>query len=102
MPITITARHCEISEELKQRAQSVVDRLEVLASRSFDGTLVFDVAPTSATAELRLKGGKGEPLVATGEAKDHRSALDRAEEKIRRQLEKDTASRRGLGARDAV
>jgi len=64
MPITITARHCEISEELKQRAQSVVDRLEALASRSFDGTLVFDVAPTSATAELRLKGGKGEPLDA--------------------------------------
>lgn len=79
-----------------------MDRLEALASRPFDGTLVFDVAPTSSTAELRLKGGKGEPLVATGEAKDHRSALDRAEEKIRRQLEKETASRRGRGARDAV
>jgi ribosomal subunit interface protein len=102
MPITITARHCEISDELKQRAQAVLERLESLASRPLEGTLVFDVAPTSATAEIRMKGGKGEPLVATGEAKDHRSALDRAEEKIRRQLEKEAGSHRARGARDAV
>lgn len=102
MPITITARHCEISEELKQRAHAVLERLQAQARRDLEGTLVFDVAPTSATAELRLKGGKGEPLVATGEAKDHRSALDRAEEKIRRQLEKEVVSRRARGARDAV
>ncbi len=102
MPITITARHCEISDELKQRAQAVLDRLESLASRSLDGTLVFDVAPTSATAEIRVKGGRGEPLVATGEARDHRSALDRAEDKIRRQLEKEAVNHRGRGARDAV
>ncbi len=102
MPVTISARHCDISEELKTRAQAVMERLETLASFPLEGTLVFDVAPTSATAEFRLKGGKGEPLVATGEAKDHRSALDRAEEKIRKQLERGSTSRRGRGARDAV
>ena len=34
---------------------------------------------------------RGEVLVAKGEADDHRTALDRAEDKIRRQVEKASA-----------
>jgi ribosome-associated translation inhibitor RaiA len=34
---------------------------------------------------------RGEVLVAKGEAEDHRTALDRAEEKLRRQVERATA-----------
>jgi len=102
MQTTITARHCEISEELRQRAESVLQRLTALANRPVDGTVVFDVAPQVASVEIRIHISSGEVFVATGEDKDHRSALDRAEDKVKRQLDKSIGSRRSRGARDAT
>jgi ribosome-associated translation inhibitor RaiA len=58
MQTTITARHCEINEALRERARSVVD--------------------------------------------DHRTALDRAEEKLRRQLDKDRDNPKARRSRDSV
>ena len=102
MTTSITARHCEISDELRARASTILSRLGSLVSDPVDGTIVFDVAPTASTAEIRLRGGKGESFNATGEDKDHRSALDRAEEKIRRQLDKTAQAKRGRGAKDVA
>ncbi len=102
MQMTITARHCDISEELRQRAEVVLTRLADHVPRALDGTVVFDSAPT-AQAEIRLHSGKGEVIVATGEDRDHRSALDRAEEKVKRQLEKSAGQlRRARGVKDGV
>lgn len=102
MRTTISARHCEISDELRQRADEVLKRLEAVVNRPVDGTIVFDVAPQLSTVEIRIHSSSGELFVATGEAKDHRSALDRAEEKVKRQLEKAAGTRRDRGARDAA
>jgi ribosomal subunit interface protein len=102
MTTSITARHCEISDELRQRAEAVLTRLSAMLASPVDGTVVFDVAPAASTAEIRLRGGKGESLNATGEDRDHRSALDRAEEKIRRQLDKVVPTKRGRGAKDVA
>jgi len=87
---------------LRARAETILTRLGALLSEPVDGTVVFDVAPTASTAEIRLRGGKGESLNASGEDKDHRSALDRAEAKIRRQLEKTPQAKRGRGAKDVA
>jgi ribosomal subunit interface protein len=86
MKPTITTRHCEISEALRERAASVVERLQTLASRPMDSTVVFGLDGTGQTVEIRLHLARGEVLVARGEGVDHRSALDRAEEKLRRQV----------------
>jgi ribosomal subunit interface protein len=94
MQTTITARHCEISEALREHARSVVERLGAFAHRPIESAIVFDREGTQATAELRLHASRGEVLVARGEADDHRSALDRAEEKLRRQLQKVAKPRR--------
>jgi ribosomal subunit interface protein len=102
MRTSISARHCEISEELRERAVSVLQRLTALVDRPVDGTVVFDVAAQTASAEIRIHSSAGELFVASGEDKDHRSALDRAEDKVRRQLEKSTGSKRGRSAKDAV
>jgi ribosomal subunit interface protein len=88
MQTTITARHCEISDALKERARAVVERLGSIATRPIESAVVFDTEGQVQTAELRLHVARGEVLVARGEAADHRSALDRAEEKLRRQLER--------------
>jgi ribosomal subunit interface protein len=102
MQMTITARHCDISEDLRQRAAVVLNRLADHVPRAVDGAVVFDNSPT-AQAEIRLHGGRGEVFVATGEDRDHRSALDRAEEKVKRQLEKNISqSRRARGTKGGV
>jgi ribosomal subunit interface protein len=90
MRTVITALHCEIPEALKERAEAIVDRLNHLASRAHDCTVVFGVeaANSMATAEVRLHLPPGKILVAKGEDVDHRTALDRAEEKLRNQLDK--------------
>ncbi len=102
MRTTISARHCEISDELRQRAEAVLQRLTALVNRPVDGTLVFDVAPQLSTVEIRIHSSDGELFVATGEEKDHRTALDRAEDKVKRQLDKSASARRSRGTRDAA
>jgi ribosomal subunit interface protein len=91
MQTTITARHCEISDALRERALTVVERLGTIATRPMEASVVFDTDGQQQTAELRLHLATGDLLVAGGEAADHRSALDRAEEKLRKQLEKASA-----------
>ncbi|MGH7535123.1 MAG: ribosome hibernation-promoting factor, HPF/YfiA family [Gemmatimonadales bacterium] len=91
MKTAITARHCEISEALRERARTVLERLGSIAQRPIEATVVFDTDGIAQTAELRLHVARGEVLVASGDASDHRTALDRAEEKLRRQLEKASA-----------
>ena len=78
MQTTITARHCEISDALRERALTVLERLGNIASRPMEATVVFDAEGTQQTAELRLHVARGEVLVAKGEGEDHRTALDRA------------------------
>ena len=88
METTITARHCEVSDPLRERAITVVERLGNLAPRPMEMTVVFDAEGDLQTVELRLHVARGEILVAKGEGSDHRSALDRAEQKLRRQVER--------------
>lgn len=99
MQPTITARHCEISDALRDRAVSVVERLGTLASRPMESTVVFDTDGIELTVEIRLHLARGEVLVAGGDGPDHRTALDRAEEKLRRQIER--ASERSRRSRSA-
>jgi ribosome hibernation promoting factor len=97
MQTTITARHCEISEALRERAITVVERLGKVTPRPMEMVVLFDTDGLEQTAELRLHMAGGEILVAKGEGSDHRTALDRAEEKLRRRVER--ASERPRKAR---
>jgi ribosomal subunit interface protein len=88
MQTTITARHCEIDDALRERALAVTDRLATFAPRPLEAAIVFDEDGQQRVVELRLRVARGEILVAKGEGGDHRTALDRAEDKLRRQLDK--------------
>jgi ribosomal subunit interface protein len=88
MQTTITVRHCEIPDGLRERAITVVERLGKVTPRPMEMTVLFDTDGQAQTAELRLHLARGEMLVAGGEGADHRTALDRAEEKLRRQVER--------------
>ncbi|MBM4188755.1 MAG: HPF/RaiA family ribosome-associated protein [Gemmatimonadetes bacterium] len=92
----VTTRHGEVDPGLRERAESILERLAEFARRAVEGAVVFDTDGGEQTAELKLHLPGGRVLIATGAAPDHRSALDRAEDKIRRQIDRSTtAARRG-------
>ena len=93
MRITISARHCEITDTLKERATALAERLAQASPHALDATIVFDAAPLTQSVEIRLHARGRKVLVGIGEGADHRTALDRAEEKLRPQLEKATRTR---------
>ena len=101
MQTTITARHCEVPGALRERAFVIAERLAALASRPLDAAVTFGTDGLQQVAELRLHDSRGELFVATGEGADHRTALDRAEEKLRRQLERANGRPRRSRARPA-
>ena len=88
MQTTITARHCEVTEALRERALAVTERLAQLSPHALEATVVFDAAPLAHSVEIRLHARGRKMLVGAGEGTDHRTALDRAEEKLRPQLVK--------------
>jgi ribosomal subunit interface protein len=88
MQTTVTARHCEIPDVLRERAITVIERLGAQAPRPIESTVVFDTDGLQQTVEIRLHVARGEVLIAKGDGADHRTALDRAEEKLRRQIER--------------
>ena len=97
MDIIITARHGEVPEALRLRAEQVVTRLARLALRPTAANVTFDTARQRALAEVRLTAARGVLYVASGEAADHRTALDRVAAKLRRQLDKAVPSPRRAG-----
>jgi ribosome-associated translation inhibitor RaiA len=85
---TVTARHCEIPEDLRARALEVSDRLAKVAHRPQRMEVVFDDDHQQKVVELKMWLPRGQACVATGEAADFRSALDRAADRLRVQLAK--------------
>ena len=88
MRITITARHCEVPDELRARARRLVERLSRMATRPHDAQVLFDEDHGTPAVEVRVHTARGMVHVGAAEAPDHRSALDRAAAKVRRQLDK--------------
>ena len=88
MRITITARHVEIPDELRARARTLLDRLGKVAARPHDAQVVFADDHGEAAVEVRLHTARGKVYVGKALADDHRTALDRATQRVRRQLDK--------------
>ena len=99
MRITITARHCDVPDELRDRARTLLERLQKVASRPHDAQAIFSDDHGTPTVELRLHSGRGVVHVGTAGGTQHRTALDRAAAKVRRQLDKATPARRRAAER---
>jgi ribosome-associated translation inhibitor RaiA len=101
MRVTITARHTDVSDDLRRRARELVERLARVAPRPEDAQVIFGDDHDVAVVELRLHVARGDVLVGRAEGTDHRSALDRAAARVRRQLDKSPAKRTGPARRRA-
>jgi ribosomal subunit interface protein len=89
MRTTVTARHCEIPDELRGRAEALIAKTAKAAHRPQRAEIVFDADHGQKVVEVQLYLARGQVKVATAEADDFRSALDRAMDKVRNQLDKD-------------
>ena len=99
MQVTITARHCDVPETLRERARTQLARLARLAPRPHHGKVLF-IADHGPTVEIQLHVPHGEIHVGRAQGADHASALDLAVAKVRRQLDKSPRRRRkGSGRR---
>jgi len=101
MNTTITQRHCEIPEDLKDRATSLVERVSKLAHRPVSAEVVFDDDHNSKIVELILHLPRGQTRVASAEAVDFLTALDRAGDKLKHQLGKDDGGANGRRKKNA-
>ena len=90
MRTTVTARHCDIPDELRTRAEEVVEKLAKAAHRPQSADVVFDVDHGQKVVELQFHLPRGQVRIASAEAEDFRSALDRAVSKMRNQLDKNS------------
>jgi ribosomal subunit interface protein len=88
MRITITTRHCDIPEDLRARARARLERLGQRAPRSHHIKLIFSAEHGQPSVELELHTSRRQVHFATGEGADHRTSLDRAVAKLRRQIGK--------------
>jgi len=93
MQVTITARHCDVPDALRERAQTMVERLARLAPRPHHGRVLF-IGDPGPTVEIQLHVPHGEIHVGRAQGADHASALDLAVAKVRRQLDKSSQRRR--------
>ena len=89
MRTTVTARHCEIPDELRDKAEELIAKTARAAHRPQRAEIVFDADHGQKVVEVQLYLTRGQVKVATAEADDFRSALDRAIDKVRNQLDKD-------------
>jgi ribosomal subunit interface protein len=88
MDTTVTARHCAIPAALRERAHTLMERVAKVAHRPQRAEVIFDVDHQQKRVELKLHLPRGSTRVATAEAADFRTALDRAAAKLRRQVQR--------------
>lgn len=90
MRTIVTARHCEIPDELRHRAEAQLGKLAKIANRPHRAEVVFDADHGRKVVELLLSLPRGQVKLATAEADDFHSALDAAVGKLRGQLGKNS------------
>ena len=94
MRVQIAARHCEIPESLRERAETLAGRLGKFDPRVSAAEIVFEEEKLTRRVEVILSVDRRDPVVARGEADEFRTALDkvidRASRMLRRQRDQAT------------
>jgi ribosomal subunit interface protein len=101
MNIIITARHCEIPDDLRVRASELLTRVSKMVRRPQRAEITFDIDHQSKRVELILNLPRNQVRVAKAEADDFQTALDSALDKLKHQLDKDDPGKAHLRRRGA-
>jgi ribosomal subunit interface protein len=86
MRLTITARHTEIDDELRAQTRELVQKVLKVAHRPHHAQVTFSDDHGEVEVEIEVHVPRGRIHVAKASAADHRSALDAALGRMKRQL----------------
>jgi ribosomal subunit interface protein len=94
MRITITFRHTDIDEELRTQARELVQKVAKFARRPHHAQVTFTEDAGLAGVEIEVHVPRNRIHVAKAQESDHRSALDVAIARLKRQLLDEKESRK--------
>ncbi len=95
MEVTITARHCAVSDSLRERAATRLESLPRYEPRLLSVLVSFENDHGAHRVEVRAHPGSGHQMVATGSSEDEfQAALDTAIDRLTRQLKRRRSRRR--------
>lgn len=94
MEVTITARHCSIPDSVRERATRHARGLDRFGARATSAIVNFDADHGAKAVEARIAVAGGPPLLARADGPTFRSALDRAFDRLERQLKRHRERRR--------
>lgn len=86
MRVQITARHCELSDAVRERAESQMARLTRYDPRLSAAEVIFDEEKHARKVEAILSVHGGAPVVARAEDREFRNALDKVVDRLSKQL----------------
>jgi ribosomal subunit interface protein len=106
MDITITARHCAVSDTLRDRIAQRARRLDRYKARIAGVQVVLEVDRSGRICEVVARAPGGPPLAARaggrGFATAAGEAIDRIERQLQRQRDRRRRRRAGRNARAAL
>ena len=88
MKVLVTARHCEIDDDVRDRALELIQKLAKLTTKPQRAEVVFDDDHHRKIVEFQLYLARGQAHISSSEASDFRKAMDSAAAKLRNQLDK--------------
>ena len=86
MRVQVAARHCEIPDSVRTRAEEQIARLSKYDPRFASAEVTFHEEKRLRRVEVILSIHGGEPVVARGEGDEFRSALDKVVDRLGRIL----------------
>ena len=105
MDVTLNTRHCTVPESIRNQTLMRLERMIRLNPAAQGATANFSAEGTARRLEIRVPMRGRPPLVGQGEGSTFRTALDRAVERMERQLKRRNdrnRNRRQSGPRTAA
>lgn len=93
MRVQITARHCDVPDPVRDRAETRVRSLQRYDPRVSSAEIVFEVEKHLKKAEGILSVDRDEPVIAHGEGNEFRVALDQMVDRLGRMLRRRRSQR---------
>lgn len=94
MRIRITERHCDVPSDVLDRTEELIDALDKFEPQATAADVVYVEEKHARKVEVLIHIDGAEPVVAHGEGKEFRGALDQVVDRMSRILRKGRERRR--------
>jgi putative sigma-54 modulation protein len=105
MDVTITTRHCSIPDAVRDRMTRRIRKIDRFERRATAAHISFEADRRMRRVEARVDLAGGPPIVAHADGPTFRNALDRAIDRLERQIKRRRDRRRrrrnGVGGIDS-